>query len=306
MIITTPTDHTHRRIAAIGTFDGVHPGHLHLIETVCAQSRVLNLTPSIVTFSNHPRQVVDPHYRLDMLMNVEQRVAELLKAGIEDVILMTFDASTMGMTAREFMYKLHRNYDVYALVMGFNHRFGHDKISDFSQYLDMGAEEGIEIIPADEFTSDDGSTSVSSSTIRQLLLDNKPEEATRLLGHPYRLIGTVEHGKELGRTMGFPTANIVPTDRTILIPADGVYVADVELPDGVRRRAILNIGHRPTVDSPDSPKSIEAHILDFDGNIYGKTITVDFLRYLRRERKFSSLEELRAQLAEDAHKALTV
>ncbi len=306
MIITSPTDHTHRRIAAIGTFDGVHPGHRHLIETIRTKGLALNLTPSVVTFSNHPRQIVDPEFRLDMLMSVEDRVKELLKSGIEDVILIKFDSSTMAMTAREFMRKLHRDYDVDALVMGFNHKFGHDKVSDFSHYLTIGAEEGIKIIPADEFTHVASGSSISSSAIRRLLRENKPEEAMRLLGHPYRLSGKVEHGKELGRTIGFPTANIVPTDHSVLIPADGVYVANVKLPDGEYRRAILNIGHRPTIDTPDAPKSIEAHILDYDGDLYGATVSVDFLKYLRPERRFSSIADLRSQLEEDAGNARAI
>lgn len=299
MTITSPNDHTHRRIATIGTFDGVHSGHRHLIDIVCEQGRLSGLTPSVVTFTNHPRRLVDPEFKLDMLMDADQRIDSLSKAGIKDVIMLPFDASTRRMTAREFLRMLHDRYDVDELVMGFNHRFGHDKLTDFAQYLAIGREEGVTVIPADEFIPE-GSSAVSSSAIRRLLREHKPEEAARLLGRPYSLRGIVEHGKELGRTIGFPTANVAVSNPDRLIPGNGVYAADVILPDGQRRRAMLNIGHRPTVDSQNAPISIEVHILDFDGDLYGKAITIEFLHFIRPEKRFNSLDELRARLEADA------
>ncbi len=302
MIITASADHTTPRIAAIGTFDGVHLGHRHLIDKVCALGREHGLTPTIVTFSSHPRRVVDPGYRIDMLTDIDERIASIMENGIEDVILLRFDETTRNMSARDFIRLLHSDYDVQALVMGFNHRFGHDKAVGFDHYFTIGREEGVDVISADEFVPDHA-PKVSSSAIRRLLKEHRPEEAADLLGHPYGIKGTVEHGKELGRTIGFPTANIVPSNPETLIPGNGVYAADVILPDGIRRRAILNIGHRPTVDTKDAPVSIEAHILDFNGDLYGQTIRVEFLRFLRHECRFGSLDELRHQLTADASQA---
>ena len=302
MIITERHDHTRRRIAAIGTFDGVHLGHRHLIDTVCASGRELNLTPSVVTFSNHPRRLVDPGFRIDMLMNLDERIKSLTEYGIEDVILIEFDASVRAMSAREFIRRLHSDYDVDALVMGFNHRFGSDRIADFEQYRAIGAEEGVMVIPSDEYVPD-CARSVSSSAIRRMLREHHPEQAAEMMGRPYSITGIVEHGKELGRTIGFPTANVSPVNPDQLIPGNGVYAADVIMPDNTRRRAILNIGHRPTVDTADAPISIEAHILDFDGDLYGQTVTVEFLRFLRSEQRFSSLDGLRRQLEADAAEA---
>lgn len=302
MIITKRHDHTRRRIAAIGTFDGVHLGHRHLIAAVCTRGRELNLVPSVVTFSNHPRRLVDPEYRIEMLMNIDERIKALSDNGIEDVILIGFDASVRAMSAREFIRRLHSDYDVDALVMGFNHRFGSDRIADLEQYRPIGAEEGVTVITAEEYVTD-GATSVSSSAIRLMLRERRPEQAARMMGRPYRITGIVEHGKELGRTIGFPTANVDPGNPDQLIPGNGVYAADVILPDNTRRRAILNIGHRPTVDTADAPVSIEAHILDFDGDLYGKTVTVEFLKFLRSEQRFSSLDGLRRQLEADATEA---
>lgn len=302
MIITAQHDHTRRRIAAIGTFDGVHLGHRHLVDTVCARGSKLGLTPSVVTFSNHPRRLVDPGFRIDMLMDIDERIKALSDSGIKDVIVLKFDSSVRAMSAREFIRRLHADYDICALVMGFNHRFGNDRLTDFEQYRTIGAEEGVTVIPADEYVPD-CAQSVSSSAIRRMLRERRPEQAAKMMGRPYRITGIVEHGKELGRTIGFPTANVAPANPDQLIPGNGVYAADVVLPDRSRRRAILNIGHRPTVDTADAPVSIEAHILDFEGDLYGKLITIEFLRFLRSERRFSSLDGLRRQLEADAAEA---
>lgn len=302
MIISAQTDHTHRRIAAIGTFDGVHLGHRHLIDTVCAEGIATGLIPTVITFNEHPRRVVNPEFKFDMLTSIEERIKALTQAGIEDVILMQFNAATCAMTAKEFIEKLHADYDVDVLIMGFNHRFGSDRIKDFPTYRAIGQEVGVRIIAAEEYASND-MLHVSSSSIRHLLKDRNPETAAKMIGHPYNIKGIVEHGKELGRTIGFPTANISPVDRDQLIPGNGVYAANAVLPDGTSHRAILNIGHRPTVDSANAPISIEAHILDFDGNLYGTVITIEFLKYLRPERRFSSLDELRSQLEKDSAEA---
>lgn len=302
MIITAQHDHTRHRIAAIGTFDGVHLGHRHLVDTVCARGRELGLTPSVVTFSNHPRRLVDPGFRIDMLMDIDERIKALSDSGIKDVIVLKFDASVRAMSSREFIRRLHADFDIDALVMGFNHRFGSDRLTDFEQYRTIGAEEGVTVIPADEYVPD-CTQSVSSSAIRRMLRERCPEQAAKMMGRPYSITGVVEHGKELGRTIGFPTANVAPANPDQLIPGNGVYAADVVLPDKSRRRAILNIGHRPTVDTADAPVSIEAHILDFDGDLYGKLITIEFLRFLRSERRFSSLDGLRRQLEADSAEA---
>lgn len=302
MILTEQSDHSHPRIAAIGTFDGVHLGHRHLIDELCRQGELYGLVPTVVTFANHPRRLVDPGFKLDMLMSVEERIEELTNAGIADVILFKFDNSTRTMSARDFLRRLRRDFDVKVLLMGFNNRFGHDRIADFDRYREIGREEGVDVIRSDEFTSDEA-PSVSSSIIRNALNSYHPETAAALLGHPYSITGTVEHGKELGRTIGFPTANLRPTNPDRLIPPDGVYVAEAVLPDTTRRRAILNIGHRPTVDSESAPKSIEVHILDYDGDLYGQKIQIEFLHFIRKEQRFESLDQLRRQLESDAEKA---
>lgn len=299
MLITASYDHTHRRMATIGTFDGVHLGHRALLSQLTEEAHAAGLIPTVVTFTSHPRQNITPADAPPMLMSPRQRAEAIMAAGADDVILLDFDEKMRMMSAREFLEMLHTRYSVEALLMGFNNSFGHDRPKGLDTYRAIGEETGVRIIGASELTID-GCCRVCSSEARELLLQARPEEAARMLGAPYRIIGRVVHGKELGRTIGFPTANIEPLDKECLIPANGVYAAAVTLADGTTYPAMLNIGHRPSVDTPLAPISIEAHILGFDSDIYGTTVAVDFLRYMRPEHKFPSLDALRSQLAEDA------
>ena len=299
MLITAPSDNTHRRMATIGTFDGVHLGHRALLSQLVADARELRLTPAAVTFATHPRREITPGEAPPMLMSPRQRAEAIMDAGVTDVIMLDFNEKMRMMTAREFLEFIHSRYSVEALLMGFNNAFGHDRPQGIDAYRAIGRETGVEIVGARELTVE-GCGRVCSSAARALLQQARPDEAARVLGAPYRITGRVVHGKELGRKLGFPTANIEPLDRDCLIPAKGVYAADGTLPDGSTYPAMLNIGHRPSVDAPHAPISIEAHILGFDGDIYGSTVAVDFLRYIREERKFPSLDALRARLEEDA------
>ncbi|MEY8607354.1 riboflavin biosynthesis protein RibF [Muribaculum intestinale] len=299
MLITAPYDHTHLRMATIGTFDGVHLGHRALLSQLTEEAHAAGLIPTVVTFTSHPRRNITPADAPPMLMSPRQRAKAIMSAGAEDVILLDFNEKMRMMSAREFMEMLHTSYSVEALLMGFNNSFGHDRPRGLDTYRAIGEETGVRIIGASELTVD-GYCRVCSSEARELLLKGRPEEAARILGAPYRIIGRVVHGKELGRKIGFPTANIEPLDEECLIPANGVYAAAVTLADSTTYPAMLNIGHRPSVDTPLAPISIEAHILGFNGDIYGTTVAVDFLRYMRPEHKFPSLDALRSRLAEDA------
>lgn len=286
-------------MATIGTFDGVHRGHRALLSQLVDDARERGLAPTVVTFTTHPHQAISPGEAPPMLMTARQRADSIMASGVEDVVMLRFDERMRMMSAREFMEMLHRDYAVDALLMGFNNSFGHDRPRGLDAYRVIGRETGMDVEGANELTSD-GCPRICSSQARAFLQQARPEDAARVLGAPYRITGRVVHGKELGRTIGFPTANILPLDAACLIPAKGVYAASVTLPDGSTYPAMLNIGHRPSIDSPDSPVSIEAHILGFSGDIYGSTVDVDFLRYMRPERKFPSLDALRQQLVEDA------
>lgn len=299
----TKGDTSTPRIAAIGMFDGVHTGHRHLISTLAANSDAMGLSPVVVTFSNHPRQLLRPGEAPRSLTSPAERSRRLASTPVKGIILLNFDDRLRQMSTFDFLKMLHDDYCVQALVLGFNNHFGHDHPTEKSAYGSIGDHAGVKIIHAPEYRNPDGDK-VSSSVIRRLLLNGDIAQANLMLGYPYALSGTVVHGKELGRTIGFPTANILPSDPRRLVPANGVYAVRARLDNGDTYPAMVNIGHRPTVDSPDAPESIEAHIIEFDGCIYGQTVELEFLRFLRKERRFESLDALRAQLSADARAAL--
>lgn len=303
MNLITKPDTTVRRIAAVGMYDGVHPGHQFLIDYLHTEARARGLRPAAVTFSRHPLSLVRPLEAPALLSTLEDRVEALAEAGADDIILLSFNDKLRRLSAEEFLRQLKRNFAIDALVLGFNNRFGNDTMQGIEKYREAGARVGVEIISAPEYRG--LQAPVSSSAIRRYLTDGNIEEATKHLGHPYRLRGRVVNGNKMGRTLGFATANLRPADSSLLIPKPGAYAALVITPDGEKRQAMVNIGYRPTVSEPTvtTELSIEAHIFDFNGYLYDEDIAIDFISYLRPERRFSSTEKLSQQLADDAKSA---
>lgn len=289
-----------RRIAAVGMYDGVHLGHIFLIDYMRAEAKSRGLVPSVVTFSRHPLALVRPLEAPGLLTTLEERVAHLGEAGVEDIILMPFNDSIRYMSAREFLSMLRKKYAIDALIVGFNNRFGHDRLEGFDQYRAIGRELGIDVISAPEYKGK--GAPISSSIIRNYLRDGNPEKAHEALGHPYSIRGIVISGNQFGRTIGFPTANVVPVDSATIIPKSGVYAARVVTPDGVRRDAMVNIGFRPTVADENAPGklTIEAHIFDYVGYLYDEEVVIEFEKFIRQEKKFSTTDKLKSQLTSDA------
>lgn len=301
MLLTKP-DHNAHRIVSVGMFDGVHEGHRSLLRDLTSRAATLGLTPAVVTFRCHPRHLVKPGVRVAMLMSLDERIEKLHQCGVADVILLDFDEHLRMMSAHDFMDMLHNDYNVDAVVMGFNNRFGHDRPEGIEEYRKIGERTGITVYSGAEYKCDTAAA-VSSSTVRGLLAAGDVEKAASLLGHSYRLSGKVVHGKELGRTIGFPTANIEPVDHDSVIPGNGVYAVMVHLPEGESHPGMLNIGHRPTVDSPYAPPSIEVNIFDYEGYLYDKLVAVDFIAFMRHEQAFQSVDDLRRQLSADRDEA---
>lgn len=301
MSIITQSDTSRKRIAAIGMYDGVHTGHKFLFNYLRSEAANRSLTPAVITFSCHPLSVVRPLETPKLLTPLDERLRLIEIEGIDDIILLTFNDKIRYKSAREFLSMLHKSYGIDALVLGFNNRFGHDRPKSLDDYRQIGKEVGVDVISAPEYR--ENGMSVSSSSIRRMLLNGKPEEALEALGYAYSLRGIVVDGNKLGRKLGFPTANIKIENEDILIPKPGVYATAVTTPDGKKRKAMANIGYRPTV-SNEEPKadnlSIEVHILNFTGYLYHEELTVEFLKYLRSERRFESAEKLREQLEKDA------
>ena len=285
-------------IATIGFFDGVHIGHCHLINMLKKVARERGVESCVITFDRHPRQVVQPEWCPEMLTTLEEKTQLLEATGIDRCEVLHFDREMANQSAHDFMlHTLKEKLGVSILVTGYDNRFGHNRSEGFEDYVRYGKEIGIEVIKGEELT--DGSNNVSSSSIRRMLKEGRIEDATRCLGREYQLTGTVVGGEHIGRTIGFPTANIRPDDSNKLIPANGVYAVDVwsQAGDINRERAMLNIGTRPTFNG--TATTIEVHIPHFAGNLYGSTLSIAFLRKIREERKFDSPEALVEQLNKD-------
>ena len=285
-------------IATIGFFDGVHIGHCHLINMLKKVARERCMESCVITFDRHPRQVVQPEWCPEMLTTLDEKTRLLKATGIDRCEVLHFDREMAAQSARDFMlHTLKERLGVSILATGYDNRFGHNRSEGFEDYVRYGKEIGIEVIRGDELT--DGSNNVSSSSIRRMLKEGRIEDATRCLGREYTTTGTVVGGEHIGRTIGFPTANSRPNDSNKLIPANGVYAVDVWSDTGeiLRRRAMLNIGTRPTFDGKAT--TIEVHIPHFEGNLYGSTLTIAFIRKIRDERKFDSPEALVEQLNKD-------
>ena len=285
-----------RYCATIGFFDGVHLGHRHLIRQVQQLAADLQQKPLIVTFRHHPLQIVAPQRMPKLLTSLQERIDLLHETGVEQIALLDFDAEMQRQTSKEFMQFLHGSQQVDTLVVGYNHRFGSDRDSTFEDYVRFGKEIGIRVFQATPYYI--YKEKVSSSVIRRLITDGNMEQAAEMLGKPYSMTGTVVSGRQKGREIGFPTANICPNHSEQLIPKSGAYAVKVEI-DGQNYAAMLNIGVRPTLHN-GSDRSIEVHILHFDGDLYGKEVMVRFCYYLREERKFESLTALQEQLQKDA------
>ncbi len=300
MILTPDNPGVHcGRIATIGSFDGVHRGHRYMLEQLIEKSRALRLRSSVITFVSHPRAVTKGH--APILTDLDLKLRLINSVGVDDVVLLEFNTRLRSMSAVDFMEYIKRVFGVEALLLGFNNRFGCDRMTAFDDYRRKGAEIGVAVYGADEYNA----CSVSSTAVRRAIEDGDVERAALMLGREYALSGKVVHGRALGRTIGFPTANIEQLGQPCIVPARGVYAVDIMLPGDDIHRAIMNIGHRPTVDNGNDD-TLEVHVLDYDGDLYGKTVVVKFLKRLRDERKFDSIALLREQLEADASVARTL
>lgn len=281
--------------ATIGFFDGVHRGHRFLIEQVKEVAAERGLHATVITFPVHPRQVLQSGYRPQLLSSLQEKLQLLEQTGIGQCLLLPFTPQLSLLSARSFMQLLRDQYQVRALVIGHDHHFGHNRSEGFDDYCRYGEELGMDIVHACAFH--DEQMPISSSLIRRLLKEGEVELAARYLGYPYHLDGTVTDGYKVGRTLGFPTANLHLNELDQLIPREGVYAVWVYV-QGKKYAGMLNIGHRPTLNNGNH-QSIEVNILHFSGNIYQQPIRLEFVRFLRPEEKFDSLDALIAQMEKD-------
>jgi riboflavin kinase / FMN adenylyltransferase len=270
-----------RRSVAVGTFDGVHRGHLRVIDA----AREAGLRPAVVTFDPHPRAVLGG--RVELLATLERRLELLSDVGVEDTLVLTFDEELAVLSAEEFAAQMLRGIGAEAIAAGETFRFGRGREGD----LDLLERLGLDVrrVPLVE--------NVSSSRVRELLHAGEPERAATLLGRPPEVEGTVVRGDGRGRELGFPTANLAVPEE-LLVPPDGVYAGWAG-----DRRAAVSIGTNPHFDGVE--RRVEAHLLDFDGDLYGKRLVVEIWSQIREQRRFDSLEELVAAIGDDVERTRT-
>ena len=299
-IITKWSDFTESSAAVtIGFFDGVHLGHLSLLKRLKEEAAKRNVPSVIVTFSNHPREGLQAHYVPKLLTTTPERLELLAGSEIDYCIELPFDKEMSENSSRLFMRKflaeqLHAVY----LLIGHDHHFGCDREHGLDYYKQIGAEFNIEVEQDRAYLAD--GVRVSSSLIRKNLEEGGVAPAARMLGYTYFIEGTVVPGHKVGRTIGFPTANIAISDVRKLIPREGVYAVEVEVEgEEGRYRGMLNIGVRPTFVNQSVAKSVEVHLFDYSADLYPKRIQVYFSASMRSEIKFDTPDKLSKQLQED-------
>lgn len=286
-----------------GTFDGVHLGHQQVLASITEYAKKHSLTSVVITFWPHPRLVLQKDAKLQLITTIEERIHLFEKTGIDTLVIIPFTKEFGELTADEYVEEvLIKKLDPKKIVVGYDHKFGKNREGNFNYLEKAGKTHNFDVEEIKKFTLDQ--ISISSTKIRDALGHGDISQVTQYLGSPYTLSGKVVEGNQLGRKIGFRTANILLESTHKIIPASGVYavkvIHDRQLFDGM-----LNIGIRPTIDS-EKKLSIEVHLFDFDKDIYGKNLTIQFIDRIRDEKKFDSLDELKNQLTLDQEKALQI
>jgi riboflavin kinase/FMN adenylyltransferase len=288
-------------IVTIGNFDGLHVGHRAIMDTVVARARASGGTAIVYTFNPHPIRVLRPDQAPRLLTTHEQKIELLEQTGIDALIMENFDAEFAATTAEKFIREiLFERIQPVEVYVGYDFHFGHDREGSMGLLTELGPKLGFSVTIIPEVTI--GGGDVNATRIRKLLAESRVEEAGRMLGRAYSIRGRIVQGDQRGRTMGFPTANLDPDNE--ILPAAGVYAGhfffiDEGSPErGVELPAVMNIGTRPTFEG-DGRMHAEAHLIDFEGDVYGRRVEMSFLTRLREERRFPDVEALREQIASD-------
>ena len=288
-------------VITVGSFDGLHKGHLKIIDKLIAVSKEINGKSVLLTFEPHPRQVVSKNFDLKILTTLEEKKTLLDKAGVDNLIVQNFTREFSEMTSDEFIKKvLVDDVGISHIVVGHDHKFGKDRLGDAEKLRELGSKYnfGVTSVPAETI---DGEI-ISSTIIRNALFDGDIEKANSFFGRSYSFGGIVVKGAQRGRTLGFPTANIKLDDPRKAVPKRGVYAVTCSCQND-KLKGIMNIGMRPTFENR-TELVIEVHLFSFNKDIYGDKISVDFIKRLRNERKFESKEDLIHQIELDKQAAI--
>jgi len=288
-------------VVTIGTFDGVHLGHRKIIAGIKELAESIGGETVLLTFFPHPRMILHPEDENIKLINTIAEKAQLLEElGIEHLIITPFSRDFSNQTAEEYIRDvLVSKIGTKKIVIGYDHRFGKDRQGGLEDLLRLGPVYGFDVVEIPE--QDIADVAVSSTRVRSALLEGKIELANTLLGYPFYITGTVVRGDQLGRQIGYPTANIVIPERYKLVPSHGIFAARVKI-DGVSYDGMAYIGSRPTING--LTRNIEVNIFDFDQDIYNRQIQMQFLNFVRDDMKFDSLDELKVQIAKDKQEVI--
>ena len=282
-----------KNFVALGSFDGLHKGHLSLIRKIKQLAEEGKGQSIVYTFKNHPRKFININSTLNLLMTNEEKISILEKEGIDILAFKKFDKETMKMSPEDFIKNICESFNIKGIVVGFNFKFGYKNAGDIKLLNELKSKYHFDLYVMEPCIYND--SVVSSTRIREAIIDGNMEEAFNMLARPYSLEGKVIHGKKLGRTIGFPTANL-EIDKSKCIPAKGVYYTNVSI-KGKIFKGITSVGHNPTVNGKEL--TIETYILDFDKYIYDEEIKLYFIDRIRDEMKFSGIDELVCQLKKD-------
>ena len=286
-------------VATIGMFDGVHLGHATLVDFLKQQAADQGKQSLLITFLRHPRQVLHPDEPFKLIMPLDERLKQIEALGPDLLLQLDFTAEFAKLDSLQFIELLRDRYGVSLLVAGYNHRFGHNRGETFRDYCRHGEQLGVKMVKAPEYLGP--YAPVSSTIVRGLIAAGRVVDAMHCMGRPHMIRGKVVHGFHNGRGLGFPTANVGEIDPQLLLPHNGAYAVLAHV-DGQVLQGMANIGKRPTLDNGDQ-LSIEVNLFDFDDDIYGKDITLEFISFLRLEFKMCGLEELKHQLTLDRNNA---
>ena len=290
-------------VVTLGIFDGVHRGHQSLIDHLVSRAKETGGESVVITFFPHPRLVLDQNSaELSLLTTMEEKILLLEKLKVDHLIIIEFNKQFSSISACDFIKDvLVKQIGTKHLVIGYNHHFGRRGEGDYNTIKQCTESMDFLVEQVQVFQNEEGT--ISSSSIRKALLQGLLDEANKWLGYPYSLSGTVIEGRHIGQSIGFPTANIKPLYQYKLIPCNGVYAVEVAL-GNIKYAGMLNIGTNPTVNSDMERRSIEVNILNFSGDIYGKEISVSFIKRLRDEIKFENVAQLTRQMELDKQQVI--
>lgn len=289
--------HIPSAVLTIGTFDGVHVGHQKILERIRQEALRVNGETVLFTFFPHPRMVLQPNSDLKLIQTQEEKLDKLGRLGLDHVIVYPFTREFSAISADDFVIEfLVKKLNVKTIVVGYDHQFGKNREGSLEQLQRLSKIYPFEVIeiPAEEIDE----VNISSTKIRQAIEEGNMEIAHQYLAEPFELRGVVQHGKALGRTIGFPTANVALQDSHKICPGNGVYAVQVKLRDGRLHAGMMNIGVRPTV-SQSLERKLEVFLFDFQEDLYNQEITVYLFKQIRKEQKFESVDALRKQLEAD-------